>query len=52
MHREDATTVSFSVIEVSATEVRMSYQDGAPCESRKVTNVRMARKVQPDASAA
>ncbi len=33
MHRDDAQTVSFSQIEVTPSEIKYYYADGAPCET-------------------
>jgi len=33
MHREEAATVSYTEIELNAKRIRISYCDGAPCES-------------------
>lgn len=34
MHRDDAQTVSLTLVDVSSKSVSMSYHDGPPCESR------------------
>jgi Transport and Golgi organisation 2 len=35
MHRNEAQTVSMTMVDVSANSVSMSYHDGPPCESAK-----------------
>jgi hypothetical protein len=41
MHRDDASTVSESVIRVDADAVEFRYRAGAPCEQREVTTIRL-----------
>jgi hypothetical protein len=41
MHREDASTVSFSRIRVSGTSIQFSYQDQAPCAQSLLRTVAM-----------
>ncbi|WP_045860533.1 NRDE family protein [Teredinibacter purpureus] len=43
MHREDARTVSFSHIEVSATNVVFRYKDGAACGTAPIETFKLAR---------
>jgi hypothetical protein len=44
MHREDASTVSLTLIRVGALEVGMEYRDGPPCESTGSSSVRLPRR--------
>jgi hypothetical protein len=43
LHRHDANTVSFSLITVTAEEVRFRQLEGPPCESEQATELRMPR---------
>jgi hypothetical protein len=43
MHRADAETVSFSHIEVGATEIRFHYVPDSPCRGRPLPTTTMAR---------
>jgi hypothetical protein len=43
MHRDDAHTVSFTYVRVSAAFVQMSYSPGAPCEQKLGSSVELAR---------
>jgi hypothetical protein len=52
MHRQDAATVSFTAIDVSRNEVRMTYQQGAPCEHGPVSCHRMPRRMRRNVRAA
>ena len=52
MHRQDAATVSFTAIDVSRSEVRMSYQQGAPCECGPVVSLSMLRRMRRNVRAA
>lgn len=45
MHREDAQTVSFSRVDVSATDIQFYYSDGAPCEAMLQKPLRLARLI-------
>lgn len=53
MHREDAATVSYTEIEVSASEVTMRYFGGAPCASEPgaLLETRLARAHPPTTEA-
>jgi hypothetical protein len=44
MHREEAVTVSLSLITVFPKLVAFRYVDGSPCESRDVTERELARE--------
>lgn len=44
MHREDAATASFTVVDVSDFEVRMTYRHGAPCEHGALAWLCLPRK--------
>ncbi|MDG2148622.1 MAG: NRDE family protein [Planctomycetota bacterium] len=39
MHREEASTVSFTAVRVDAHRVQMTYQAGAPCEGARPVSV-------------
>jgi hypothetical protein len=41
MHRDDASTVSESMIRVDAESVEFRYRAGAPCEQPEVTTIRL-----------
>lgn len=43
MHREDASTVSFSEINITATNVSLDYIDGSPCEGQKIPRQSLVR---------
>src|ERR1041385_4218147 len=43
MHREEAVTVSLSLITMHADRVTFRYVNGSPCESTEVTDVELAR---------
>lgn len=43
MHRDDASTVSLTQIEVDAARVAMTYHGGQPCEGPPVTRASLAR---------
>lgn len=43
MHRDDASTVSFSHIKVSDERVEFNYKEGAPCQTDKVQSTSLAR---------
>jgi hypothetical protein len=43
MHREEASTVSCSLITVSASEVSFSYINGPPCECTEILNQAIPR---------
>ena len=43
MHREEAVTVSLSLITVFPDRVTFRYVNGSPCESTEVTDVELAR---------
>ena len=45
MHREDAHTVSFTRVLVSADQVQLSYQAQAPCAGRPTERVEIPRRV-------
>jgi hypothetical protein len=47
MHREDAQTVSFSRIQVTAKRVRLGYAPGSPCERAPMRWLELARKARP-----
>ncbi|MDG3085942.1 NRDE family protein [Vibrio hannami] len=44
MHREDAHTVSFTLIKVSYDNVSMSYQEGAPCLQNPYQHKQLKRR--------
>jgi hypothetical protein len=43
VHRDDAATVSFTEIEVSDTEARMSYRPGSPCLEAQAVVLSLSR---------
>jgi hypothetical protein len=45
MHREEAETVSSTLIQVTGDEVRLRYIDGAPCRGATPKEFRLARAV-------
>ena len=45
MHREDAHTVSFSRVQVSADEVELSYQPQSPCAGMASERIAIPRRV-------
>jgi len=47
MHREDAQTVSFSHVQVTAGQVRLGYAPGSPCERAPMRWLELARKAPP-----
>jgi hypothetical protein len=50
MHREEASTVSFSHVRVGAREIVLDYRPGPLCEAAKVATVRIPRGLQDQAS--
>ena len=48
MHREDANTVSFSHVKVSAESVEFAYADGAPCVAQLGKPLRIALQYNSD----
>jgi hypothetical protein len=52
MHREDAVTVSFTVVTVTSSEARMEYQPGAPCEGGPVCRKTLPRSAGRNVQAA
>jgi hypothetical protein len=51
MHREEAATVSFTRIDVTAARVRLGYCGGPPCESAREVVVETERAVAEGSSA-
>jgi hypothetical protein len=47
MHREDAQTVSFSRVQATASQVRLGYSPGSPCERAPMRWLGLARKAPP-----
>jgi transport and Golgi organization protein 2 len=45
MHREDAATVSLSMVSVNREAIEFRYHDGAPCEGKGVVTVSIPRQV-------
>jgi len=43
MHRDDAQTVSYTEVEIAASEVRLRYLEGAPCTGRPPVELRLPR---------
>jgi hypothetical protein len=43
MHREEAETVSFTLLTVTGDEVRLRYVDGSPCRGGAPLEIRLAR---------
>lgn len=46
MHREDAMTVSYTEVSVSASEIKMRYHDGCPCTQRGLSRASLKRSLQ------
>ena len=44
MHRDDAVTVSMTLVEVSGDTATMRYHDGSPCQSHS-SEPRLARQI-------
>ena len=51
MHRDDASTVSFSAIRVGTEEVRFEYSDGPPCVTEVGEPLRLSRRLRRRAAA-
>ena len=50
MHRDDASTVSFSHIVVTDSLIEFNYQDGSPCEQGPSSSIAIARDTASPAS--
>jgi len=47
MHREDAVTVSCTLVSVSREEIRLRQIEGSPCESVQVSELSLPRAAEP-----
>jgi hypothetical protein len=50
MHRDDASTVSSSIIRVSRTEAEFRYREGPPCALGRITRLRLRLAVRAGAA--